>query len=82
MVLKKKKERKKYHTFSCISQSVYNLRVQFSFEKLPKIENFYVSRVGEKRNLAKYEKNEIFPSKKKKLAFKHIAKRVKMFPIF
>ena len=72
----------KYCTFPCISRSIYKLRVLFFFENLSKIENSYISQVGKNRNLAKYEKNEILPSRKNFFASKHITKRAKMFPIY
>ena len=42
--------------------SMHKLLVRFSFE------NLYISRIGEKKNLAKCEKNEILPSGKKKFS--------------
>ena len=71
-----------YRIFSNISRFDYKPNARFSFENLSKIENSYISRVEKKkRNLAKYVKNEILPSRKKNLASRHIAKRAKMFPI-
>ena len=52
--------------FSNISRSVYKSKVRFSFKNLSKIENLYISQVRKNRNLAKYEKNKILLSRKKK----------------
>ena len=54
-----------YRIFSSIRRFNYKKNIRFSFENLSRIEKPYVGRVEKKRNLAKYIKNEIFPSRKK-----------------
>ena len=43
-----------YCIFPQISQTIYKSRVWFFFENLSKIENAYISQVGEKKNKKKF----------------------------
>ena len=63
----------KYRIFLCISRSIYRLRIWFSFDNLSEIQNSYI---GQETKFCPVEK-----IKKRNLASKHTAKRVKMYPI-